>query len=975
MVKTIQVYSKTSGEVKPFSPNKIKEKLINETTDLSIEEINRITNNVANKIRKDYSEISTSEIRVLVNNQLLNKNHDMEGSEVFGMTKQQVEELLEQGCKDNANISFSAQMVAKYMFDAVSKPYASSIMPKHIADAHNEGYIHQHDREYYVLGSNCFQYDIRFFARNGFIPDGKGETGAVSKPPKHMSTLLNHLTEAMQSGSVCLSGGQGIANFNTLLAPFARGLCYKEIYQEIQAFMFNCNQSLVSKGQIVFSSIGVDLSCPEVLADEPAVCPNNTINGTYKDYTDEANLIFKAICEISEKGDAWGQFFRFPNIIFNIRKGDIDEYKGNAKLLHELAVKRPNIYFANLTKQERTIMGALSSDTPVMTNKGFKYPYELNIGDEVMTYADDGSKEWNKIYNIIPKKAPSQVYEITLDNNYKFKVTDNHKLPTNQGIIKSEDLEVGMELYNYIDETFIPTDDYEAEFIGVFLADGYIRDENRVKNGKNSNQIDFHVKQGWKKDEIIRLCHLNNYNYTLFERNDGTYSICVNEKDLRNQLNQCYDSNGVKHFPSWVWSDKNIVANIIKGLMFDGRKGSKVRWDWSCSDLALVIDVLYALSYIGRVSTIYVDERSGDTGNWRTNYRVSFGLGYKPKNKTKIKSIELVDNEINVYDLSVENNPNYVCGLGGIHSENCRTQNPLREGLTYEDSCLNTGNFMYDTINLPLIAIESNTIDEYFNTLEYYCDLIKEDLLFRRSIVEKRLFENHMSDFLIRKDKETGIPMYDLDRLTYSIGFNGLYEALEILKNKDIDIDGEEIVKYLADRRDLYGDVTGLRWSLIGSPAESTSSRFAKICLEKYPHETVYQGTKSKPYFTNSSHLPVNTNENIVECIKNADKYHKYCNGGNILHIFTGEAWSDPQSWFSLNQKIVDTNVSFWAYTKDFSICNDCHYTINTRIDECPICGSKNIDQFSRVTGYMTRVKTWCDGKLQEFKDRVRYDF
>lgn len=660
MENKIKVYSKTSGNIESFAPSKIKKRLINETN-LPINEIDKITTNVANAIRKDYDEISTSEIRVLVNNQLLKKSHDMQGSEVFGMTKQQIEDLLENGNKDNANISFSPEMVAKYMFDAVSKPYASSIMPKRIADAHNEGYIHQHDRESYVLRSNCFQYDVRFFARNGLIIDGKGETGSVSKPAKSLEVLLNHLVEAMQSGSVVLSGGQGIANFNTFLAPFAQGLCYNEIKQCIQGFIFNCNQSLVAKGQVIFSSIGVDLSCPSVLADEPAVCPNNTIKGTYKDYKEEADLIFKAICEVTEEGDAWGQFHRFPNIIFNIRKGDLDEYNGNAKLLHELAVIRPNIYFANLTREEKTIMG-------------------------------------------------------------------------------------------------------------------------------------------------------------------------------------------------------------------------------------------------------------------------------------------------------------------------CRSQNSVRKGSNYEDSCLNTGNFMYDTINLPLLAIESDNIEDFFTSLEYYCDLIKEDLLFRRSIVEKRIFENHMCDFLIRKDKETGVPMYDLDRLTYSIGFNGLHEALEILKNKDIVVDGEDIVKFLADKRDLFGELTGLRWSLIGSPAESTSSRFAKICLEKYPNETIYQGTKDRPYFTNSSHLPVNTNENIIEGIKNADKYHKYCNGGNILHIFTGEAWSDPQAWFSLNQKIVDTNISFWAYTKDFSICNHCHYTINTRIDECPICGSKNIDQFSRVTGYMTRVKTWCDGKLQEFEDRTRFN-
>ncbi len=652
------------GEVESFQPKRITYKIMSETG-LSKEEAQKIQHNVIYNLRNNYdnNDISTSTIRSLINQQLIKKGYleEEKKSRKLGMSVAEVKNLIKNGCKDNANISYSPEMIAKYMYDSIAKEYALEDMPKHINEAYRNGYIHIHDLESYNLRSNCFQYDIRFFARNGLKIDGKGDTGSVSKPAKSLQVLLNHLLQAMQSGSIVLSGGQGIANFNTFLSPYARGLTYKEIKQLIQGFIFNCNQSLVAKGQVIFSSIGVDLSCPKVLADEPAVCPNNTIQGTYKDYQEEADLIFKAICEVTEEGDAFGQFHRFPNIIFNIRDGDLDKYEGNAKLLHELAVVRPNIYFANLTKEEKTIMG-------------------------------------------------------------------------------------------------------------------------------------------------------------------------------------------------------------------------------------------------------------------------------------------------------------------------CRSLNGIRKGSDYEDSCLNTGNFMYDTINLPLLAIESISYDEFITKLDNICNIIKDDLLYRRSQVEEMIYVNHSSDFLIQKDSETGKPLYDLDRLTYAIGFNGLNEMIEIFANKNIDVNGEDVVKFLANKRDEFGEETGLRWSLIGSPAESTSGKFAKICLSKYPNETVYQGTKDRPYFTNSSHLPVNTNENISEGIKNADRYHKYCNGGNILHIFTGEAFSDPVAWFKLNQKIVKTNVHFWAYTKDFSICNDCHFSINTRIDKCPICNSTNIDQFSRVTGYMTRVNTWCDSKLQEFEDRTRYN-
>lgn len=831
----------------------------------------------------------------------------------------------------------------------------------------------------FVLTQNCMNYDLRFFAKNGLMIDGKGVMGSVAKPAKSLEVLLNHLLQAFMAGATVFSGGQGYVNFNTLLAPFARGRTYKDIKQAIQGFIYNCNMSLVCRGgQILFSSLGIDLSCPDELKDEPAVCPEGVMNGTYKDYQEEADLIFRAILEVSEEKDGLGAYHRFPNLLFNIRKGDLDEYSGNCKLLHEEGANNPTLYYVNCQEMERTVMGALTSDTPVMTDKGFKYPQALSIGDKVMTYSENGDKEWNEIYNIIPKIAPSKVFKITLDNNYQFKVTDNHKLPTSQGIVKSEDLEPGMELYNYLDEPFIPTDDYASEFIGVFLADGYIREGSRI-NGRSSKMIEFHVKQLWKKDKIVDLCMKNDYEYEVQDKGDGTYSILVKEEWLRDNLNCCYDENGIKHFPNWIWNNKNIIANVIKGMMFDGRKGSKYRWDWSCSDLPLVIDMLYALSYIGRTSTIYVDNRKGDTGAWRTNYRVSFGLNYSPKNKTKIKSIEVVENDETVYDLSVKNNPNYVCGLGGIHSENCRTALPVNYSGDYAKDSMNTGNFMYSTLNLPLIALKAKDIvdkinddlfGEFYRLLDYYCEICYDTLKYRRDCVIDTIYNKHMSDFLLQEDVVTGEPLWDIDRTTITLGFCGLYECLNILGSSDDE--GVDILNFINGKKSEFNKRDGLRWSVIGSPAESASHRFATIIKDKYPDAPV-QGVEGSYYLTNSSHIPVSNDNNIIDHIKNAGIYHPLSLGGNILHIWNGEVWSDPEAIWSLNKKILDTGTIFWAYSKVFTHCPECGYTINDELDVCPICGSKDLYVYDRITGYYLCISTFNNGKLQEFKDRFRH--
>ena len=880
----------------------------------------------------------------------------------YPVSKRRIEKLFEETDKDNANIGYNPEAINKYILDDVMKAYALDKMPTEAKELYEKGIVHHHDLEYCMLRPNCMNYDIRFFARNGLRIDGIGDMGSVAKPANNLEVILNHLLQALMAGSICFSGGQGFANFNTFLAPYCRDRDYYEIKQAIQGFIFNCNMSLVGKsGQVIFSSIGVDLSIPDILKNEPAISLGGVANGVYGDYEKEFNLLFKAICEVINEKDATGNYHRFPNVLFNIRKGDLDKYEGNCRLLHELGANNPTIYYNNCTQLERTTMGALSYDTPVMTDKGFKYPFELMRGDQVMTYRGDGSKEWKLIKQVIPKIAKGKMFKITLDNNYEFKVTENHKLPTNRGIIKSEDLKIGDELYNYIDDYYEPIEDYKSQLIGVFLADGHIKSQ---KNGNPKSSIEFHIKQEWKLQEIINICEKLGLVYDINYRKDNTMSLFIRDKNLRNEFFNLYDNERNKQFPKDVWHDKNIISNIIKGLMFDAHKQGKNSFVWSCSNKGLVIDVLNALSYIGRKTTLYVDNRNG----WKTNYRVTFGSkNFKPINTTKIKSIEMVNNKVNVYDLSIEDNHNYVCGIGGIHSQNCRTSLPMNYTGKYDEDCLNTGNFMYSTINLPLIALETPNANYFYKKLEEVCESIYEFLHWRRETVRKIIYENKISTFLLWEDVETGKPLYNFDTTSMSIGFCGLYECLKA----NNELDGESILQFLNKKKDEFNERDGLRWSVFATPAESTAFKFGKMIHEKYPEFELNGG--ARPYLTNSTHIPVNQESNIIDHIRNADKYHKYTGAGNILHIWLGEVWSNPKSLWKLNQKIINTNTIFWAYSKVFSWCKTCGWTINDNIKECQMCGEKeDILVYDRITGYYLPIKTWNDGKLSEFKDRYR---
>lgn len=808
----------TDGSKEPFKPRIISQTIMDETgvkQDLA----DRIQDRIAKKIYKlkqneGLMEISTSDLRAEVSSHLLREGEfdAVEQNRKLGMSVSEFEDLLQNGCKDNANIGYTPEMVAKYAYDSIAKEYSLLKMPEHCSKAHIDGYIHIHDLEYLEVRPNCMNYDLRFFAKNGLKIDGHGLMGSVAKPAKSLEVLLNHLLQAFMAGATVFSGGQGYANFNSLLSVFARGRTYEEIKQAIQGFIFNCNMSLICRGgQVLFSSIGIDMSIPEVLKNEPAIGPGGVVSGVYGDYQEEADLIFRAILEVSNERDGMGAYHRFPNILINIREGDLDEYSGNCKLVHEIGANNPTLYYVNCTGLERTVMGCFSPDTSLWVKIDNQLRYlsfkeidkllNADIGKtkvdniEVLTVDDDKNIIWHKAKNFIKNKE-QELYKIILSDGKSFICDKNHQMISFESLDK-------VSFFNSQND----------DFLGV----------------------DVNLRLPYK----VRIKEI----------------VPLNEKDYT----YCFEVN-----------DRIIVSDDF------------------------------------------------------------------------------------------------------ILTGNCRTALPMNWTGNYNVDCLNTGNFAYTTLNLPLIALDSNgDVDKFYQKLDEVCEIAYDGLIYRRNRVIDTIYNKHMSDFLLQEDKDTGKPLYDIDNTTITLGFCGLHECLKTLNNIS-DSEGEKIIKFLNSKKEEFHERDNLRWSVIASPAESTAHRFAEIIKEKYP-DAIVQGTKGSYYLTNSNHIPVSDDSNIVAHIKNAQQYNKLTLGGSILHLWLGEIWSDDKAIWSLNKKIVDSDVTFWAYSKVFTYCQECQFTINDNIDVCPICGSTDLVTYDRCTGYYLPTLGFNNGKQQEFKDRYRH--
>ena len=79
-------------------------------------------------------------------------------------------------------------------------------------------------------------------------------------------------------------------------------------------------------------------------------------------------------------------------------------------------------------------------------------------------------------------------------------------------------------------------------------------------------------------------------------------------------------------------------------------------------------------------------------------------------------------------------------------------------------------------------------------------------------------------------------------------------------------------------------------------------------------------------YYTNSSHVRVNAEVTLGEKVSIEEKFHGLCNGGHIGHFWNAEAYANPEVLMDITRKMTKTDIGFWTYTKNLSICEKCSY-------------------------------------------------
>lgn len=159
-----------------------------------------------------------------------------------------------------------------------------------------------------------------------------------------------------------------------------------------------------------------------------------------------------------------------------------------------------------------------------------------------------------------------------------------------------------------------------------------------------------------------------------------------------------------------------------------------------------------------------------------------------------------------------------------------------------------------------------------------------------------------------------------------TIGLNGMNEACLNLLGVDIGHpDGQAFaIRTLAYMREViagFQEETGNLYNLEATPAEGATYRLARADKERYP-EIITSGSEDAPYYTNSTHLPVNYTDDLFEALDLQDELQTLYTGGTVLHIYLGEQVDDWRQARRLVRTVAENyRLPYYTLTPTFSIC------------------------------------------------------
>ena len=281
-------------------------------------------------------------------------------------------------------------------------------------------------------------------------------------------------------------------------------------------------------------------------------------------------------------------------------------------------------------------------------------------------------------------------------------------------------------------------------------------------------------------------------------------------------------------------------------------------------------------------------------------------------------------------------------------------------------TALKVGSVKVCTLNIARLVYKSLSEQDFLINLRDLTELNLKILDVQRSIIKRNVEKGLLPNFTCG--------LIDFEHLYSTVGINGIYEVMKTFEYTKTDEFGNtyytdeafslgrrifEVIRACIDNFSLDKDYKINQEQV---PAEQAAAKMQAADKLLYPEEVI----EDLPLYGNQW-IPLGIKATIMERTRICAAFDGYCNGGSIEHINVDAPFSTPeQAWKMLNW-VAQQGVTYFAFNGKVAQCKNYH-SFYGKI--CPVCGEPVENEYTRIVGFYTPVRSYSETRKAEFKMR-----
>ena len=110
----------------------------------------------------------------------------------------------------------------------------------------------------------------------------------------------------------------------------------------------------------------------------------------------------------------------------------------------------------------------------------------------------------------------------------------------------------------------------------------------------------------------------------------------------------------------------------------------------------------------------------------------------------------------------------------------------------------------------------------------------------------------------------------------------------------------------------------------------------------------------------------------LYEKMKRDGEIQGTCSGGSIVHINVDSKITKTQAKRLITEAIKN-GMAHYALNAVYVECKECGHVHKGNVTECPKCGSKKLNHYSRIIGYFSQVEKWSKPRRENDFPRRKF--